>query len=253
MEALLITGLVVASIGLYFLPSILAYGKDVPSRKLVILVNILLGWTIIMWVVALVILILGLSRKASVLAKELHLANGKHNENIEGLTAEHEAVIRRIKQKHEEELAQIRHEHWQELAKRDQPGQSRSNSGSLTIGEVFADIFRDRVPLDEAYLAEIGLAGRRKEIGELVACYESDSIDLEAKYDESTHEEILRHESEADDIQKAWGDEDDENWKNSIDIEDEIEEENWKELESERKSLDEHYMDAISRLIDQQR
>lgn len=248
MEALFITGLVIASIGLYLLPTILVSRKDIPSRKLVILVNILLGWTVVMWIAAFVLLILGLSRKVSVLEKELRFLDAERSEKLGSLTAEHEAVIKGIRQDHEDELAQIRCEHGQELARRDRSGQSKTNIDSPTIGEVFADLFRDGVPLDEAYLAEVGLAGRREELAELIASYESDRLDLDDKYDELIHEEVLRHRSEPDDIQRAWGDEDNESWKNSIDVEDE----NWKDLELERKSLDRLYMDAISRMIDSQ-
>ncbi|HEX3860598.1 MAG TPA: superinfection immunity protein [Stellaceae bacterium] len=37
---------------LYMLPTLLAFARDIPRRKLVTVINIILGWTLIGWLVA---------------------------------------------------------------------------------------------------------------------------------------------------------------------------------------------------------
>lgn len=41
-------------VGLYFLPTILAFGKGHHNRAAIACLNVLLGWTLLGWVVALV-------------------------------------------------------------------------------------------------------------------------------------------------------------------------------------------------------
>ena len=43
----------VLMIGLYFLPAIIAYRRDVPNKGSVAVINIFLGWTLIGWIIAL--------------------------------------------------------------------------------------------------------------------------------------------------------------------------------------------------------
>lgn len=47
-----VTGLMVALV-IYGLPSIIAYARRVPSVGSVVVINVLLGWTFVGWVVAL--------------------------------------------------------------------------------------------------------------------------------------------------------------------------------------------------------
>jgi Superinfection immunity protein len=37
---------------LYMLPTILAYARDIPARRTVTVINIVLGWTLIVWIIA---------------------------------------------------------------------------------------------------------------------------------------------------------------------------------------------------------
>jgi len=46
--------LAVAAVGLYFLPSIVATGRQAPHWLTVFLLNVFLGWSFIGWVVAMV-------------------------------------------------------------------------------------------------------------------------------------------------------------------------------------------------------
>ena len=46
--------LAVAAVGLYFLPSIVATGRQTPHWLTVFLLNLFLGWSVIGWVVAMV-------------------------------------------------------------------------------------------------------------------------------------------------------------------------------------------------------
>ncbi len=43
--------LLLAIAGLYMLPTLVAYGRDIPQRQIITIVNIVLGWTLIGWVV----------------------------------------------------------------------------------------------------------------------------------------------------------------------------------------------------------
>jgi Superinfection immunity protein len=46
--------LIVAAVVLYFLPTIVAYGREVSRPLLIAVINVLLGWTLIGWVIAIV-------------------------------------------------------------------------------------------------------------------------------------------------------------------------------------------------------
>lgn len=37
---------------LYMLPTVIAFGRDIPQRQTITVVNIVLGWTLIGWIVA---------------------------------------------------------------------------------------------------------------------------------------------------------------------------------------------------------
>jgi len=39
---------------LYMLPTLIAYARDVPQRQTITVLNIILGWTLIFWVIAFV-------------------------------------------------------------------------------------------------------------------------------------------------------------------------------------------------------
>jgi hypothetical protein len=54
MEALVLLGALAVVLGLYFLPSFVAGHRRHPSGGAVIILNLLLGWTLLGWVVALV-------------------------------------------------------------------------------------------------------------------------------------------------------------------------------------------------------
>ena len=43
--------LLVAIALLYMLPTLVAYGRDIPQRQTITIVNIVLGWTLIGWVI----------------------------------------------------------------------------------------------------------------------------------------------------------------------------------------------------------
>lgn len=45
---------VIAGLGFYFLPAVVALGRKHKNRTSIFLVNLLLGWTLLFWVVALV-------------------------------------------------------------------------------------------------------------------------------------------------------------------------------------------------------
>lgn len=53
MDSLYALWLLAAAIGVYLLPSILAFNRQVPNRWSVVVINVLLGWTLIGWAVAL--------------------------------------------------------------------------------------------------------------------------------------------------------------------------------------------------------
>lgn len=38
----------------YMLPTLIAYGRDIPQRQAIAVANMLLGWTLIGWVVAVI-------------------------------------------------------------------------------------------------------------------------------------------------------------------------------------------------------
>ena len=50
MEGILIMALLIGS---YFLPTIIAYNRNVKSKGSVVVINLFLGWTFIGWVVSL--------------------------------------------------------------------------------------------------------------------------------------------------------------------------------------------------------
>jgi Superinfection immunity protein len=37
---------------IYLLPTLIAYGRDIPQRQLITLVNVVFGWTLVGWIVA---------------------------------------------------------------------------------------------------------------------------------------------------------------------------------------------------------
>ena len=37
---------------LYMLPTLVAYARDLPARQTITVINIILGWTLIVWVIA---------------------------------------------------------------------------------------------------------------------------------------------------------------------------------------------------------
>ncbi len=37
---------------LYMLPTLVAYARDIPRRQVITVVNIILGWTLVVWVIA---------------------------------------------------------------------------------------------------------------------------------------------------------------------------------------------------------
>ena len=36
---------------IYMLPTLIAYARDIPARQLITVINIILGWTLIVWVI----------------------------------------------------------------------------------------------------------------------------------------------------------------------------------------------------------
>ena len=36
---------------IYMLPTLIAYGRDIPARQTITVVNIILGWTLIVWLI----------------------------------------------------------------------------------------------------------------------------------------------------------------------------------------------------------
>lgn len=47
-------GLIVAGVSLYFLPTIVAYSKGHTNKGIILLMNLLLGWTFIVWICTLI-------------------------------------------------------------------------------------------------------------------------------------------------------------------------------------------------------
>jgi hypothetical protein len=39
---------------LYMLPTLIAYGRDVPQRQTIVVINLVFGWTVAGWVVAMI-------------------------------------------------------------------------------------------------------------------------------------------------------------------------------------------------------
>jgi membrane glycosyltransferase len=39
---------------LYMLPTLIAYGRDVPQRQMIVVINLVFGWTVAGWVVAMI-------------------------------------------------------------------------------------------------------------------------------------------------------------------------------------------------------
>ena len=39
---------------LYMLPTLIAYARDIPARQTITVINIILGWTLIVWVIVFV-------------------------------------------------------------------------------------------------------------------------------------------------------------------------------------------------------
>ena len=50
---LITAALLALAFGLYFLPTLIASGREVPNLGSVVIVNLFLGWTLVGWVVAL--------------------------------------------------------------------------------------------------------------------------------------------------------------------------------------------------------
>lgn len=54
MDDILMTYAIVAfAVGLYMLPSIIAFQRSVPNKWSIVVINALLGWTLVGWAVAL--------------------------------------------------------------------------------------------------------------------------------------------------------------------------------------------------------
>lgn len=56
--------LLLIAIGLYFIPSMVAFDRNIPNRNSVLVINLLLGWTLLGWVAALAMAVSGERRKA---------------------------------------------------------------------------------------------------------------------------------------------------------------------------------------------
>ena len=69
--ALVIIGL------LYFLPSMVAWGRDTPNKNSVFVINIFLGWTLIGWVVALAMAVSQADTKKPSTVRQLDASNEK--------------------------------------------------------------------------------------------------------------------------------------------------------------------------------
>jgi len=39
---------------LYMLPTVIAYARDIPQRQTVVVINLMIGWTVAGWVVAMI-------------------------------------------------------------------------------------------------------------------------------------------------------------------------------------------------------
>ena len=53
-DFILIIFIIAVSVGLYLLPTIVAYQRKHPNQNAIFLLNLLLGWTVLGWIIALI-------------------------------------------------------------------------------------------------------------------------------------------------------------------------------------------------------
>ena len=63
LQVFMFVAVAAVSIGVYFLPTIIAAYRDIPSVGPVVVVNLFLGWTLLGWVVALAMSVAGRIRR----------------------------------------------------------------------------------------------------------------------------------------------------------------------------------------------
>jgi hypothetical protein len=63
-RAIFFVVLILVSLGIYFLPSIIAWARETAWTGAAIVINIFLGWTLIGWVVALAMAVSGTPRES---------------------------------------------------------------------------------------------------------------------------------------------------------------------------------------------
>ena len=74
-----ILGILLLGVGVlvYFLPSMVAWGRDTPNRNSVLVINLFLGWTLIGWVVAMAMAVSQADAKKPSTVEQLDVSNEK--------------------------------------------------------------------------------------------------------------------------------------------------------------------------------
>ena len=192
--------IVVAMLILYLLPTIIAIVRDVPFRRSIVLTNILLGWTVVFWIVSLAMLFSNMERKfRRTLESEIDDLNATHSKEMKRLDAQHRKQVSEIDRVHQQRIDQVR-------------SNLEKHIHLVLIGQESLDyIFRHLFELKPSSISEtlerFGLQKHEEELRVLIESYRDEVADLDGRFGDLMLFEQLEPSSPSV-IQAAWGDED---------------------------------------------
>lgn len=197
MDLVFATVVFVAILILYLLPTIMAIVRDVPFRRPIVLANILLGWTVVFWIVSLAMLFSNMERKfRRTLESEIDDLNSTHSMEMKRLNAQHSKQISEIDRVHQERTDLMRSNLEQQIY--------LDLIGRENLDYIFRHLFELKPSSIPETLERFGLQEHEEELEVLIESYRDEIGDLDEHFDDL----LLLEQLEPSAIQAAWGDED---------------------------------------------